>query len=57
VKVGYLLAAGGPALFGLLHDLTGGWTVRWSGWSPSPPPWSRLAWAPAATPRWRVGGA
>jgi CP family cyanate transporter-like MFS transporter len=26
-SVGYLLAAGGPALFGLLHDLTGGWTV------------------------------
>jgi CP family cyanate transporter-like MFS transporter len=26
-SVGYLLAAGGPALFGLLHDLTGTWTV------------------------------
>ncbi|EIE98031.1 CynX/NimT family MFS transporter [Saccharomonospora glauca] len=24
---GYLLAAAGPFLFGLLHDLTGGWTV------------------------------
>jgi MFS transporter, CP family, cyanate transporter len=26
-SVGYLLAAGGPALFGLLHDRTGGWTA------------------------------
>lgn len=25
--LGYLLAAAGPFLFGLLHDLTGGWTV------------------------------
>lgn len=25
--IGYLLAALGPFLFGLLHDLTGGWTV------------------------------
>nr|WP_243769863.1 MFS transporter [Amycolatopsis acidicola] len=25
--IGYLLAAVGPFLFGLLHDLTGGWTV------------------------------
>lgn len=27
---GYLLAALGPFLFGLLHDLTGGWTVPWT---------------------------
>jgi CP family cyanate transporter-like MFS transporter len=26
-SVGYLVAAGGPALFGLLHDVTGGWTI------------------------------
>lgn len=26
---GYLLAAAGPFLFGLLHDLTDGWTVPW----------------------------
>jgi CP family cyanate transporter-like MFS transporter len=26
-SVGYLLAAGGPVLFGLLHDRTGGWTA------------------------------
>lgn len=26
-SVGYLLAAGGPALFGVLHDVTEGWTV------------------------------
>ncbi|MEC3981187.1 CynX/NimT family MFS transporter [Amycolatopsis sp. H20-H5] len=26
---GYLLAAVGPFLFGLLHDVTGGWTVPW----------------------------
>jgi CP family cyanate transporter-like MFS transporter len=30
-SVGYLLAAGGPALFGLPHDLTGGWTVPLAG--------------------------
>lgn len=27
---GYLLAGLGPFLFGLLHDLTGGWTVPWT---------------------------
>ncbi|MGH3583698.1 MAG: CynX/NimT family MFS transporter, partial [Mycobacterium sp.] len=27
--IGYLLAGVGPFLFGLLHDLTGGWTVSW----------------------------
>ncbi|MEU3621830.1 MFS transporter [Amycolatopsis coloradensis] len=27
--IGYLLAAVGPFLFGLLHDLTDGWTVPW----------------------------
>ncbi|GAB3729853.1 MFS transporter [Amycolatopsis oliviviridis] len=27
--IGYLMAAVGPFLFGLLHDLTGGWTVPW----------------------------
>ncbi|MER6666271.1 MFS transporter [Amycolatopsis japonica] len=27
--IGYLLAAVGPFLFGLLHDLTHGWTVPW----------------------------
>jgi CP family cyanate transporter-like MFS transporter len=27
---GYLLAGLGPFLFGLLHDLTGGWTVPWA---------------------------
>jgi len=26
-SVGYVLAAGGPFAFGVLHDLTGGWTV------------------------------
>ncbi|MBD2864509.1 CynX/NimT family MFS transporter [Paenibacillus oceani] len=26
-SVGYLLAAGGPTLFGLLHDITNGWKV------------------------------
>ncbi len=26
-SVGYLVAAGGPAVFGLLHDLTGGWAA------------------------------
>jgi MFS transporter, CP family, cyanate transporter len=30
-SVGYLLAAGGPALFGLLHDRTGGWTAPLAG--------------------------
>ncbi|MCV7251125.1 MFS transporter [Mycobacterium hackensackense] len=28
--IGYLLAGVGPFLFGLLHDLTGGWTVSWA---------------------------
>ncbi|MER7861336.1 CynX/NimT family MFS transporter [Amycolatopsis japonica] len=27
--IGYLMAAVGPFLFGLLHDLTHGWTVPW----------------------------
>ncbi len=27
--IGYLMAAVGPFLFGLLHDLTEGWTVPW----------------------------
>lgn len=27
--LGYLMAGVGPLLFGLLHDLTGGWTVPW----------------------------
>jgi len=27
---GYLLAGIGPLLFGLLHDLTGGWTTPWT---------------------------
>ena len=27
--IGYLLAGVGPFLFGLLHDMTGGWTVSW----------------------------
>jgi MFS transporter, CP family, cyanate transporter len=27
---GYLLAGVGPLLFGVLHDVTGGWTVPWS---------------------------
>ncbi|MFC3456556.1 CynX/NimT family MFS transporter [Amycolatopsis speibonae] len=27
--IGYLMAAVGPFLFGLLHDLTGAWTVPW----------------------------
>ncbi|MGW5707306.1 CynX/NimT family MFS transporter [Amycolatopsis japonica] len=27
--IGYLMAAVGPFLFGLLHDLTQGWTVPW----------------------------
>ncbi|OXM48531.1 CynX/NimT family MFS transporter [Amycolatopsis alba] len=27
--IGYLMAAVGPFLFGLLHDLTRGWTVPW----------------------------
>ncbi|MFF2018280.1 CynX/NimT family MFS transporter [Paenibacillus sp. NPDC058177] len=26
-SIGYMLAAAGPALFGLLHDLTGSWTL------------------------------
>ncbi|MNF13290.1 Inner membrane transport protein YeaN [compost metagenome] len=26
-SVGYLLAASGPTLFGLLHDVTGGWNI------------------------------
>lgn len=26
---GYLLAGAGPLLFGLLHDVSGGWTVPW----------------------------
>jgi CP family cyanate transporter-like MFS transporter len=26
-SIGYLLAAAGPVLFGLLHDLTHGWTI------------------------------
>jgi CP family cyanate transporter-like MFS transporter len=26
-SIGYLFAALGPLLFGLLHDATGGWTV------------------------------
>ncbi|MOA55078.1 Inner membrane transport protein YeaN [compost metagenome] len=26
-SIGYLLAALGPTLFGLVHDLTQGWTV------------------------------
>ncbi len=30
-SVGYLLAAAGPTLFGLLHDLTGAWTVPLAG--------------------------
>jgi len=30
-SVGYLLAAGGPTVFGLLHDLTGAWTVPLAG--------------------------
>ncbi|MGB3481506.1 MAG: MFS transporter [Mycobacterium sp.] len=27
---GYLIAGAGPFLFGLLHDVTGGWTVSWT---------------------------
>lgn len=27
--IGYLLAGVGPFLFGLLHEVTGGWTVSW----------------------------
>src|SRR4029079_8355183 len=27
--LGYLMAGVGPLLFGLLHDVTGGWTVPW----------------------------
>jgi CP family cyanate transporter-like MFS transporter len=27
---GYLLAGIGPFLFGLLHDVTHGWTVPWT---------------------------
>ncbi|MHA3021499.1 CynX/NimT family MFS transporter [Mycobacterium sp. BMJ-28] len=27
--IGYLLAGVGPFLFGVLHDMTGGWTVSW----------------------------
>ncbi len=27
--IGYLMAGVGPFLFGLLHDVTGGWTVSW----------------------------
>lgn len=27
--VGYLIAASGPFLFGLVHSVTGGWTVPW----------------------------
>jgi CP family cyanate transporter-like MFS transporter len=27
--LGYLIAGAGPLLFGVLHDVTGGWTVPW----------------------------
>lgn len=27
--LGYLIAGAGPLLFGILHDVTGGWTVPW----------------------------
>ena len=26
-SIGYLVAATGPTVFGLIHDVTGGWTV------------------------------
>lgn len=28
-SIGYLIAASGPFLFGLVHSVTGGWTVPW----------------------------
>jgi CP family cyanate transporter-like MFS transporter len=28
-SVGYLIAAGGPLLVGVLHDATGGWSIAY----------------------------